>query len=40
MDPTNDMTYQVINDLFREVQGRFPDKYLHVGGDEVELDCW
>ncbi|KAJ8731629.1 hypothetical protein PYW07_004793 [Mythimna separata] len=40
MDPTNNMTYKVINDLFREVQDRFPDKYLHVGGDEVELDCW
>lgn len=40
MDPTNNVTYKLISDLFREVQERFPDKYFHVGGDEVEMDCW
>lgn len=40
MDPTNNMTYKVISDLFGELQDRFPDQYIHVGGDEVELDCW
>lgn len=40
MDPTKNITYKLIGDLIREVQERFPDKYFHVGGDEVELDCW
>ncbi|CAH0585925.1 unnamed protein product [Chrysodeixis includens] len=40
MDPTKNATYEVIRDLFQEVQERFPDKYLHVGGDEVEMSCW
>lgn len=40
MDPTKNATYEVIRDLFQEIQERFPDKYLHVGGDEVEMGCW
>ncbi|XP_075977690.1 beta-hexosaminidase subunit beta-like [Anticarsia gemmatalis] len=40
MDPTNNMTYKLIGELFKEVQGIFPDKYFHVGGDEVEFNCW
>ncbi|XP_034835450.1 beta-hexosaminidase subunit beta-like [Maniola hyperantus] len=40
MDPTKNMTYKLLRDLFKEVQNLFPDKYFHVGGDEVELQCW
>ncbi|XP_022826941.1 beta-hexosaminidase subunit beta-like [Spodoptera litura] len=40
MDPTQNMTYKLIGDLFREVQDLFPDKYFHLGGDEVALNCW
>ncbi|KAG6456375.1 hypothetical protein O3G_MSEX009696 [Manduca sexta] len=40
MNPIHNVTYKLLQDLFREVQERFPDKYFHVGGDEVELDCW
>ncbi|XP_047028609.1 beta-hexosaminidase subunit beta-like isoform X2 [Helicoverpa zea] len=40
MDPTNNVTYKLIGDLFKEVQERFPDKYFHLGGDEVALECW
>ncbi|KAJ8720344.1 hypothetical protein PYW07_012387 [Mythimna separata] len=40
MDPTKNITYKLIGDLFREVQQRFPDKYFHLGGDEVAMDCW
>ncbi|XP_026734479.1 beta-hexosaminidase subunit beta-like isoform X1 [Trichoplusia ni] len=40
MDPTNNVTYKLIGDLFREVQERFPDKYFHLGGDEVAMECW
>ncbi|CAH0585924.1 unnamed protein product [Chrysodeixis includens] len=40
MNPTINVTYKMIGDLFREVQERFPDKYFHLGGDEVAMDCW
>ncbi|XP_045502091.1 beta-hexosaminidase subunit beta-like [Colias croceus] len=40
MNPTKNITYKLLRDLFQEVQTWFPDKYFHIGGDEVELDCW
>ncbi|KPJ10417.1 Beta-hexosaminidase subunit alpha [Papilio machaon] len=40
MNPIRNITYKMIRDLFHEVQARFPDKYLHIGGDEVEMLCW
>ncbi|CAH4029034.1 unnamed protein product [Pieris brassicae] len=40
MNPTKNATYKLLRDLFQEVQTWFPDKYFHIGGDEVELDCW
>lgn len=40
MNPTKNTTYKLLRDLFQEVQTWFPDRYFHVGGDEVALDCW
>ncbi|KAJ2948811.1 hypothetical protein O0L34_g8069 [Tuta absoluta] len=40
MNPIRNTTYKLLKDLFQEVQGIFPDHYIHVGGDEVELQCW
>ncbi|CAH2042715.1 unnamed protein product, partial [Iphiclides podalirius] len=40
MNPIRNVTYKLIRELFQEVQAWFPDKYLHIGGDEVEMDCW
>lgn len=39
-DPTLDLTYQVIEDVLREVNEMFIDSVVHFGGDEVELLCW
>jgi len=40
MDPTADYTYNLLESLFTEVATIFPDKQLHIGGDEVSPDCW
>ncbi|KAM3962564.1 beta-N-acetylglucosaminidase 3 [Aphomia sociella] len=40
MNPIRNATYKLLEDLFAEVQEVFPEPYLHVGGDEVQLACW
>ncbi|XP_013162989.1 PREDICTED: beta-hexosaminidase subunit beta-like [Papilio xuthus] len=40
MNPIRNITYKMIRDLFHEVQAWFPDKHLHIGGDEVRKLCW
>ena len=41
MDPTSDSTFEFLDALFEEIVDRFPDKYLHLGGDEIDLkSCW
>ncbi|XP_033220112.1 beta-hexosaminidase subunit beta-like [Belonocnema kinseyi] len=40
LDPTNPKLYEFLERLLEEVVQVFPDKYLHLGGDEVPFDCW
>lgn len=40
MDPTKPFTYEFLNDLFKEISEVFPEQYVHLGGDEVEYECW
>ena len=42
LNPTNDSIYTLLSGLFDEVTTRFPDRYVHVGGDEVSFgyECW
>lgn len=40
LDPTRAHTYTVLWRLLREVSARFPDSFMHLGGDEVPLHCW
>lgn len=40
IDPTNEEVYAFIENLFEEVFDLFPSDMVHLGGDEVPLDCW
>lgn len=40
MDPSNNYTYEFLRELFTEVNQTFKDEFIHIGGDEVEFECW
>ena len=40
LDPTNEKTYQFLDELFKEITPLFPDNYFHIGGDENEGKHW
>lgn len=40
LDPTNEFTYTVLNSILTEFSALFPDRYFHVGGDELQYECW
>ncbi|VDN06885.1 unnamed protein product [Thelazia callipaeda] len=43
LDPTNSETWDLLAALFQEVFTIFPDNYIHLGGDEVDMwinECW
>ena len=39
-DPTRETTYQFLDAFIAEMVGLFPDRYWHIGGDEVEGAEW
>ena len=40
LDPTKDSVYDALAELLAEVADVFPDRYLHLGGDEVHPQWW
>lgn len=40
LDPTKNSTYIFVEDLLAELKGIFKDKFMHIGGDEVDFNCW
>eukprot|EP00002_Diphylleia_rotans_P004356 TRINITY_DN13186_c0_g1_i1.p1 TRINITY_DN13186_c0_g1~~TRINITY_DN13186_c0_g1_i1.p1 ORF type:complete len:564 (+),score=117.28 TRINITY_DN13186_c0_g1_i1:46-1737(+) len=40
LDPTKELTYQVIEGLVAEMGAIFPDHHFHFGADEVVFKCW
>jgi len=39
-DPTANATFALLADLVSEVSALFPDEFFHIGGDEVDFNCW
>lgn len=40
LDVSNNETYSVLWKVFRQAANDFPDQFVHLGGDEVDPDCW
>lgn len=40
IDPTVKENDIFIRNLFSEISELFPDKFFHIGGDEVPYTCW
>ena len=40
LDPTNEATYRLLEVFFKEMSALFPDRYMHIGGDENEGKQW
>jgi hexosaminidase len=40
LDPSNPKLLKVLDKLFGEMAGLFPDEYFHIGGDEVNYTYW
>ena len=40
LNVASNYTFQVIDDLLTEAAALFPDDFMHLGGDEVNTQCW
>lgn len=40
LNPINDNTYKVINNIYRDMADLFQSDVFHMGGDEVKVVCW
>jgi hexosaminidase len=40
MDPTMNKTYEVVKNLFKDLDEYFKGDMVHLGGDEVQESCW
>ncbi|XP_039951244.1 beta-hexosaminidase subunit beta-like [Bactrocera tryoni] len=40
LNPTKESTFNFLYTFFSEIKSLFPDKFLHLGVDEVDSACW
>lgn len=36
----NENNYKMLNNIIKEIAALFPSKYIHIGGDEVNISSW
>lgn len=40
VDPVQETNYKFFYQFLAEAVELFPEKYVHLGGDEVDFGCW
>lgn len=40
VNPSAESAFNFLTQFMKEVTDVFPDKYVHLGGDEVSYSCW
>lgn len=40
IDPTNNKTYEFLDNFMKDMRKSFDSEYWHLGGDQVEISCW
>jgi hexosaminidase len=40
VNPVPETTYKFLHQFLAEAVELFPEKYVHLGGDEVDFACW
>ena len=40
LNPALPLTFEIVNAVLTEMAAIFPDQYLHLGGDEINSQCW
>lgn len=40
LDPSNNLTYTVVQTLLTDLSKLFPEQMMHLGGDEIDTCCW
>lgn len=40
INPIKEENFAFLQQFFEEVSNLFPEKYVHMGGDEVNFSCW
>jgi hexosaminidase len=40
LDPSSNQTLPLVGALLAALRATFPDRFVHLGGDEIDLNCW